>query len=229
MIRSSKTTMSLALVAAVAIALVATPSVFGTRVAQPAGESRIATVDLLTLLEDMLQTEDYKPARDAFREEWETRIGGLQTRLQQIESELRLSAPTDPNMGQLQQQYQQTGYQYQQLSREAAMAFDQFNAEQAAEAYAQLNENATTLAEGLGYTHIFVTRREPEITERGNLATVTQEILARTVVLAPTGDDLTDRLRDRMSIPVPPEPSEGVEDGPADESDAEAPAADETE
>lgn len=225
MTRSSKTTMLFALLAAAAIALLATPNVFGTRAAQPAGDSRIATVDLLTLLEDMLQTEDFKPARDAFRTEWETRIGQLQTQLQQIETELQMGGQNNPNIMQLQQRYQQLGYQYQQVNREAAMAFDQFNAEQAAEAYATLNENASALAQGLGYTHLIVTRESADVTKNGNLATVTQEILARTVVLAPESDDLTARLRDRLSIPVAPKPqwdtpAEAGPDGGAEDNAA---------
>jgi Skp family chaperone for outer membrane proteins len=173
----------------------------------------IATVDLLTLLEDMLQTEDFKPSRDAYREEWESRLDELQQRLQQIETELRMSSPQDPNVRALQQQYQQTGFEFQQVQREASMGFDQFNAEQAAEAYGTLHTAAVGLAEELGYSHLVVSREQGEITERGNLATVTQEILARPIVLSPDADDLTARLRERLSIPVPPEPAEAVTDG----------------
>jgi Skp family chaperone for outer membrane proteins len=213
MSRNRFSAISIAVVAAIAATLLMTPSVFGTRAAQPSSDHRVATVDLLTLLEDMLQTEDYKPARDAFREEWEGRVTELQNQLQQIQQEIQMGGQGNPNLMQLQRRYQETGYQFQQLSQQAAYEFDQFNADQAAEAYKILNENAASLAEGMGYTHLIASREEAEITERGNLATVTQEILARPIVIAPQGDDLTDRLREKLSIPVPPEPADAVTEG----------------
>lgn len=219
MSRNRFSTISLALLAAIAIAFVFTSNVTGTHALQPGSDSRIATVDLLTLLEDQLQTEDYKPGRDAFRTEWESRIEAVRQRLQRIETEIQMLTPADPNFRQLQQQYQQSGYEFQQLSRDATIAFDQFNAEQAAEAYETLHENAAALAEGLGYSHLYVSRQSGEIVERGNLATVTQEILARSVVISPEGDDLTDRLRERLSIPTPPEPvdaASGAGDEPSE-------------
>jgi Skp family chaperone for outer membrane proteins len=200
-------------VALASAALLVTPRVSATRQDGNASSNGFATIDLLTLLEDYLQTDTFKPSRDAYRGEWETRLGAMQNQLQQIETELRMSSPQDPGVRALQQQYQQTGFEFQQMQREATMGFDQFNAEQAAEAYATLYAEAKSLADAAGYSHLVVTRRTGEITERGNLATVTQEILARPFVLSPDADDLTGSLREQLSIPVPPEPEEAGEAG----------------
>ena len=200
-------TIRLAALALMIAALVTlTHSVRGNTQNAGAPPARIATIDLLGLLEDMLQTDAYKPDRDEFRGEWETKISDMQNALAQIEGELRLASPTDPNTRQLQQRYQQTGYQYQQLQRQAGMEFDRFSADQAASAYAMLHEKAAELAAELGYTHLVTSRRSGEIADRGSLATVTQEILARAVILSPDTDDLTETLRDRLSIPVRPKP-----------------------
>lgn len=205
-----------------------THRVWGDFQPDAAPQTRIATIDLLGLLEDMLQTDAYKPNRDEFRGEWETKIKDMQNSLAQIEGELRLASPTDPNTHQLQQRYSQTGYQYQQMQRQAGMEFDRFSADQAASAYAVLHSEASALADELGYTHLIVSRRTGEIADRGSLATVTQEILARTVVRAPAGDDLTERLREKLSIPVRPastaEPA-SAEPG-TDMPDTDAPAPD---
>ncbi len=183
-----------------------THRVWGDALDGAAPPVRIATIDLLGLVEDMLQTDAYKPDRDEFRGDWEERIQDMQNSLAQIEGELRLASPTDPNTRQLQQRYQQTGYQYQQMQRQAGMAFDRFSADQAASAYALLHEKASALAAELGYTHLIASRRSGEIADRGSLATVTQEILARGVILSPDADDLTETLRERLSIPVRPGP-----------------------
>lgn len=222
---TNRRTLGLAAIVLVAATALVTTSVSGTRQSASDSGPRYATVDLLSLLEDMLQMDDYKPDRDAYRLGWEERIEEAQAQIQQVETELRMSAPNNPNIRTLQQQYQQLGYNFNQLRNEAGMGFDQFNAEQAAEAYQRLHTEAFDLAKALGYTHLFVSRPGGEITERGNLATVTQEILARPIAMTPEGDTLTDRLRERMAIPVPPEPTE--EDAVEDEAgpdDAGAPA-----
>lgn len=162
---------------------------------------RVATVDLLGLLEDALQTDEYKPERDEYRDAWEDRILDVQNRLEQIENELRMASPSDPNARMLQQRYQQTGFEFQQMQRQASMEFDRFSANQAAEAYADLHGAASALAHELGYSHVVATRRSGEIADRGNLATVTQEILARVMVVSPEADDLTARLREKLGIP----------------------------
>lgn len=184
------------------------------------GPHRVGTVDLLGLLEDALQTDEYKPERDEFRDTWEDRIVDVQNRLEQIENELRMASPSDPNARMLQQRYQQTGFEFQQLQRQASMEFDRFSAEQAAEAYADLHEAASALAAEFGYSHVVATRRSGEIPDRGNLATVTQEILARVMIVSPEPDDLTARLREKLGIPereraAAGEPEEdGAEEGP---------------
>lgn len=210
-------TLGLAALVLVAATLFITARVSGNWQGAADAGPKFATADLLTLLEDMLQTDDYKPARDAYRGEWETQLEEIQGRLQRIETELRMGGQQNPNARALQQQYQQTGFEFQQIQRDATLGFDQFNAEQAAEAYQKLQAEARSLAKSLGYSHLFVNRENPMITERGNLATVTQEILARPLALSPEDNDLTARIREQMSIPVAPEPTEAVdEDGPVD-------------
>ncbi|USN99613.1 MAG: hypothetical protein H6810_02820 [Phycisphaeraceae bacterium] len=180
---------------------------------------RVATIDMLSLLEDMLQTDTFKPDRDQFRDGWAQRIQGLEDQLSQIENELRLATPTDPNVQQLQQKYQQTGYQYQQTQQQASMEFNRYSADQAATAYSTLYQEAAAMAKELGYSHLVASRRDGEIADRGNLATVTQEILARTMIVAPEADDLTDRLREKLAIPHRPAP-EAAQDvtAPAEEA-----------
>lgn len=165
---------------------------------------RVATVDILSLLEDSLQTDAYKPARDQFRGEWEQRMSALQSSIERIEAELRMALPTDPGTRNLQQRYQQGMYEYQNMQQQARFEFDRLSAEQAAEAYNDLHRAADGLAREMGYSHLVATRHDGEITDRNNLATVTQEILARPLIFMPEGDDLTARLREKLSIPVRP-------------------------
>lgn len=178
---------------------------------------RVATVDILSLLEDSLQTEAFKPARDQFRGEWEQRMSALQSSIERIEAELRMALPTDPGTRNLQQRYQQSMYEYQNMQQQARFEFDRLSAEQAAEAYNDLHRAADEMARDLGYSHLVATRHAGEITDRNNLATVTQEILARPLIFMPEADDLTARLREKLSIPVRPkgEAADQLEPTPA--------------
>jgi len=189
-----------ALVLVVAMAAI-THRVVGSAVQSGETPPRVASVDILSLLEDYLRLDEFKPDRDALRTEWESRLADTQQILTGLEAELRMATPQTPGVQQLQQRYQQTAYQFQQQQREASMAFDRFSAEQAADAYATLYESAVGLAQERGYSHLIASRQSGEIDDRNNLATVTQEILARPVMLAPEGHDLTAVLRDRLSIP----------------------------
>ncbi len=207
-----------ALVLVVALAAI-THRVVGSALQSGETPPRVASIDMLSLLEDYLRIDEFKPDRDALRAEWETRLADTQQILSGLEGELRMATPQTPGVQQLQQRYQQTAYQFQQLQREASMAFDRFSAEQAADAYAVLYDSAVELAQERGYSHLIASRQSGEIDDRNNLSTVTQEILARPVMLAPEGHDLTAVLRDRMSIP---EQSDDEAEG-ADESDGPMP------
>lgn len=201
-----------------------THRVWGEAQTDPDRPHRVATVDMLELLEDLLQTPDFKPDRDEFRGDWEERIGDMQNALAQIEGELRMASPTDPGTRQLQQRYQQMGFQFQQMQRQASMEFDRFSAEQAATAYTTLHAEASALADEMGFSHLIASRSKGEITDRSNLATVTQEILARSMIVSPEGDDLTAQLREKLSIPVRPEPAEDEASGATPGTDMPEPA-----
>jgi Skp family chaperone for outer membrane proteins len=196
------TTLPIATLVLLFAAVLFTHRVWGEAAWQDTGpEHRVATVDILQLVEDMLQTEDYKPQREEFRSEWEERINQIVTELEQIQTEAEMMTQNDPGLMQLQQRYQQLAGQYQQLQQQAGLEFNQFSAEQAADAYAELHTEAAALGEELGYSHVIASRRSSEILDRANLATVTQEMLARPAVLSPESHDLTERLRERLDIP----------------------------
>lgn len=163
--------------------------------------ARIATVDALRVVQAVLDGDPYSTVRS----EAETRLTGeltaMQTQLQNLQNEIQLLPPADPRGTQLRNQFN-TGYaQLTQRSQTAQLEAAQLLGEQAAQAYEKVYTTARGLAERLGYSHLIVTRRDGAISSAGGLAAVTQEMLARSVILAPAGDDLTERLRVEMGLP----------------------------
>lgn len=168
----------------------------------------IAVVDILTLLEHLLQTDQYVTPRNERRDAIRAQLRPLETRLESFQQEMQLMPDGDPRAIQLQQQAQATFQQYQQRAAEASQQFDEFSAEQAADAYATLSGKAREIAERLGYRTLLASRERAAIRAKDNLATVTQEILARSVLRHPEGDDITQAVREALSIPVPEEAPE---------------------
>lgn len=220
--RRVSTPLSIGLLAAVVLIAVITWPTRATTV-QAAEEHRVATVDILLLLQRLMQTDEYLPQREAVSEEWSNRIQGAQANLDKLEAEIRLLSPNDPRSMALRQQYQQSAQQLQQLSQQGQQAFQSMTAEQASSGYTRIRDRARQMATEWGYSHLIASRTEVDFSGVTNLPGVTQEILARPVLLSPPGDDITEAIAEAMNLPEleDDEPAESTEAGPAPEAPTE--------
>lgn len=193
---------------------------------------RVATIDLMGLTQALLTTDAYAPEREEFGQQYAGRIQDLQTDLESLRNEIQVMQPNDPQRQQLAQQFQQGYQQLQQVAQEAQNEFDSFAAQQAADAYAEVRAEATSIAEERGYSHVIASRPGNEIEQRQSLATVTQEMLARPVVLSPESANLTQAVRDSMDLPEIEEGlspqglslQQATQEGGEDEAEGDQPA-----
>ncbi|KAA0216441.1 MAG: OmpH family outer membrane protein [Leptolyngbya sp. PLA3] len=181
-----------------------------------ANESRIATVDVIEILQEMLRTETYESPREQMRLASEQELKTLETDIRRLQGELQLIPPEERARGQLMyNELQQKQNQYRQLADQRVREFQALSGEQAAGAYRQIYETAVALGTEAGYTHVLVTQAGAVLDEKETIAMVTQGILARPALLYPKADDLTDRVREKLGYQVPPdepaqsEPEEG--------------------
>lgn len=169
-----------------------------------ANESRIATVDVIEILQEMLRTDTYEQPREQMRIASEQELKVLETDIRRLQGELQLITPDERTRGQLMyNDLQQKQNQYRLLADQRVREFQALSGEQAAAAYAQIYEAAVALATEAGYTHVLATRAGGVLDENETIAMVTQGILARPALMYPQGDDVTDRVRQKLGYEVP--------------------------
>lgn len=179
---------------------------------------KIATVDLMALLEDGLGSTEFAPERIAKRDELAARVTTLETDIRRLETELRMTPQNDPRGQQLFQQYQAKQQEYQQVAQAASSEFQRFSASQTTTIFNRVRGTAIETARSMGYTHVLGSRGEIEPNEEETLATITQEVLARSVLMAPSEHDITEEVRAALGFELMPDETTDADDAEADDA-----------
>ncbi|GAB4384005.1 MAG: hypothetical protein Kow0022_05310 [Phycisphaerales bacterium] len=179
-----------------------------------ANESRIATVDVIQILQEMLRTPEYFDPREELRARSEQELKDLQNGILRIRGELQLVTPEEraTRGQQLYNEMQQKQQEYERTANQRLAEFQAYSGDQAASAYEKIYKTAVSIAEKEGYTHVLATRAGAAMDERESIATVTQGILARPVLMYPPADDLTARVREALGYEVPTDRPEAAEE-----------------
>lgn len=171
-------------------------------IAQPSGQTlRVASVDMFMLLEGMIASDRYKPAREARDAEIKTKYDALMAELKQLETKIQLIPPGTPEYQTTMQQGQAKEVELRQFTQQASRDQDTFVASQVREAYGIVHEASNAVADRLGYTHVFSTRLDATSMKGDSLAPVMQEILARPLVRGASSDDITEQVRVELKLP----------------------------
>jgi hypothetical protein len=155
---------------------------------------RIATADVLGVVERMILSDRYRPAQVAFTEEQNNRLKPLADELVALENRGATLPPNSPDLENLSKQFEQKRDDFQRARQEALAKIDAFNTDQVREAYRLTLQAVDDLANQRGYTHVLSSRTGPATIRSDNVAGALQEILARPVAKANATDDLTDEL-----------------------------------
>jgi len=185
----------LALAAGAGVAL----SVAGWTVAQDSRQpqppaARIATADVVGIVERMLASERYRPAQEGFVKQENDKLKPLADELAALDERGSKLPQGSPELEQLGRDFDQKQEAFQKARQEAFGRIDTFNANQVREAYRLTLQEVDAVSDRLGYTHVISSRTgEPSIKSQ-NVAGALQEILARPVAKSAAADDLTERL-----------------------------------
>jgi len=148
---------------------------------------RIATVDIYTVVDKLMQSPESKKAQDDLKSKWEPRLEALQNDLRKIDADLQALPQSDPRV----QDVMKSGRDKQAEYDKAAQDYEALNARQLVDAYTLVRDGANRLATAKGYTHVFVNRPPERPIDTKNLGNTLQEFFARPVIKSPPGDDLT--------------------------------------
>jgi Skp family chaperone for outer membrane proteins len=189
---------------------------------------RTATVDMYGLIERSIDSDKYKPAREAHHNELRARLDAIQKELEGTQTALRAMEQAKPEFQAEYAKFQARVQEFQQLQEESAQKAETFNTQQLLESYKLIVDSVNQLAKERGYTHVVATRDMSIEIRPTNLQGALQEILARPMVVSATEDDLTEAVATAMKLPAPkpPEPATPGATEPAPAQPA-APAAEE--
>jgi Skp family chaperone for outer membrane proteins len=157
---------------------------------------RIATVDVYTIVDKVMQSPDAKKAQEDLKSKWEPRLEALQNDLRKIEADLQALPQSDPRV----QDVMKSGRDKQAEYDKAAQDYESLNARQLVDAYTLVRDSANRLASARGYTHVLVNRPPERPIETKNLGNTLQEFFARPLIKSPAGDDLTRDVASELKV-----------------------------
>ncbi|MDX2131023.1 MAG: OmpH family outer membrane protein [Planctomycetota bacterium] len=169
--------------------------------AAPSGQVRIATADVLGLVDRMMATDRYTSAHQTQVQTLNKTLEPLQQELQALSARYQSLAPDNPERAEIEKAFGAKQQQLQEKNQDAVRQDQIFRSTQAAEAYQAVIAATDRTARELGYSHVIATRAPGTPVRAETLGGTLQELLARPLVRGDQGDDLTDRVATALLLP----------------------------
>ncbi|MDX2018309.1 MAG: OmpH family outer membrane protein [Planctomycetota bacterium] len=159
----------------------------------PQAEMRVASVDVLTIVDALMMSERYRPAREAKGQESQKQMQQMldTIKFQELEQKIVALAPGSPERNVLEADYTNKQRQAQQLNQQLTEGVAKQFTDQLAECYRLVVETVDKLARDRGYSHVLASRGRDQPLRFDNPTTAVQEILARPLIRGLAADDLT--------------------------------------
>lgn len=166
----------------------------------------MATIDLFRCLKTYMQSPEMIAARDAQNAEFAATKAEILGRIQNNQNKLRILPQGDPQYAVTQQAVQADSQAYNEFRQRVATESREVAVAQSTEAFIAIHAKSAELAEQLGYTHLVSAKLDvADLTDENgptvkSTAQMIQEILARPILFAPAGDDITVRVLEALDI-----------------------------
>lgn len=181
---------------------------------------KIGVLDTLMIVERLVDSDRYKPARESFQKDAAEKLSKSQAEFGELESKFRSLPEDSPEKPGIIEKAQALRAQ-DETTRNSV---EKFNTDQIAEAYRVVIETAGKIADARGYTHIMGSRTDTQLVRSPNVQGAVQEMLARPMLKMPAGDDLTaDVMRDLKIEAKAPDAAPAPAPSPAPAAPTEAP------
>lgn len=163
--------------------------------------AKIAVCSVIRITDELMDSDRYKPARveyeDGLREELLTPI--IET-MQAVQEEAKGLKEDDARLRELGEKHRSLQRQAQQATQQIAQKVEERVAEQLVECYGLVRASAVAIAEQQGYTHLLSSTDTEEDLKTETVMKLVRDFLARTVLLAPKGSDLTEDVRTDLKL-----------------------------
>lgn len=159
--------------------------------AAPPTPAIIATCDVYDLIEKMVISDRYEPARQGEEARIRDRLKLIEDELLAMEEALKNADPADPAAQAKAGDYQKRRNDYSLLRGQAQQDFTDFVASQYIHAYDEVRKAVAKVAAELGYTHVISSRSDERTITATDPERLVEAFLGRPVVFAPKGTDIS--------------------------------------
>lgn len=168
--------------------------------AAPPAPAIIATCDVYDLIEKMVISDRYEPARQGEEARIRDRLKLIEDELLAMEEALKNADPADPAAQAKAGDYQKRRNDYSLLRGQAQQDFTDFVASQYIHAYDEVRKAVAKVAAELGYTHVISSRSDERTITATDPERLVEAFLGRPVVFAPKGTDISALVGKELGI-----------------------------
>lgn len=160
------------------------------------GAAKIGVLDTLMIVERLVDSDRYKPAREAFQKDAADKLTKSQAEFGELEAKFRSLPDDSPEKQGIVEKAQAIRGEDEKTRN----SVEKFNTDQIAEAYRVVIEAAGKIADARGYTHLVGSRTDTQLVRSPNVQGAVQEMLARPMLKMPAGDDLTTDVMKELKV-----------------------------
>ena len=154
-------------------------------------DQSVAVCDLVSIVEKLMESDRYRPAREELQAAAEAELAPLRDAGQQIEQRARNTPQDDPSFPEIFREFQRAQQDYQQKVQEGARRIEELTVSQLKEAYEVARASAEDVAADLGYEYLIASRDATKEIEAIDVAGAVRAMLARPIILAPEDVNIT--------------------------------------
>lgn len=176
-------------------------AIAGVPSAAPAAAS-IALCDVYALIERHVESDQFRPARDAEQERIKSQLMPMETELEAMQKDLQSANPQDPAAQAKFGMFQQKREEYQQRRQQLLDTYSELVAKQFAQSLTQVSAEAKKVATELSYSHV-ISQKTSEMIAKDPRQLV-EEFLSRPFAAYPAETDITEKVREAMKLPKTP-------------------------
>ncbi len=168
--------------------------------ADAASNPRIAVVATIRLMNDLMGSERFKPARDEMRQTLEGEFEPIVEQGKSLEDRLRSIDKDSEEARQIKQQLMGLQGALGKKQQDAGVRMEKFVSEQSREAYKLVRDSAVAIAGDHGFTYLIASQSADDEITAGPVAGLLNDLLGRPILLSPASADITEEVRADLKL-----------------------------
>jgi len=160
---------------------------------------KIAVCAVPALVNELMQSDRFKPEREALEAQFRTEMQSIEQRLSTLRDRAQ-NNPDDPGMEGLAQEFGELRRKLAEKQREAAQALEKKTAEQLLQCYELARTSASAIAEQLGFNYVLASVGPDEELNDASVEVAVRQMMSRPAVMFPKEADITDDVRDDLNL-----------------------------